>query len=384
MRLSGQAKRIITLSAYILSWAVDPLIRLRNKYNAFEYNRLFREKEGVMKQLYAQHVSYCNNQPPSVPPNAANRLACELLRPVGHWVVRCDTIVPMYDIATIMTLDIHSIRHSPPLLVSNNAQIPLSQRPIQECGILAAFNFGVVRGTMALSVDPFILPSFRKAQSSFDDAPCFHRRLYFEWAGHSQRGKLQRSDRLPMIGYLDFDEDYTIFKGVFQTDAFGEELTIRGYKTSDTPPPGTIPMALASYVKDNDEGSDEMELASSSDEQDDQSMGNNEQPMANDSQSMANVEPSTETDLQFAEQVEADLSSEAVERREHVAEQEMEGVVENEDDLGPEFEDGDDIGVQDGLSMDVDADATTAGEETETKPAEYKSLPEDEIDWDED
>ncbi|RDI83007.1 U3 small nucleolar RNA-associated protein 10 [Venturia inaequalis] len=357
-------------STYILAWAADPLMRLRNKYNDQGYTRLFQEKEGVMKQLYAQHVIYCNSQPPSIPPNPINRLACELLRPVGHWVVRCDTLVPMFDVSTIMTLDVHNIRHNPPLLASTHAQTPLSQRPIEECGILAAFDFALVRGTMALSVDPFVLSPFRRLQSSFDDAPCFHKRLYFEWVGHSQRGKLQRPDRLAMTGYLDFDEDYTIFKGVFQADAFGGELIIRGYKTSDTSLPRTIPMALASYVKDDDdEGSDDMDLASSSDEQDEQ---------------MGNVEPASGTDQQLAERDQADLSSEVVEGRSFVAEQEMEEAVENEDDIELGVVDVDDAHVQSGPEMNVDAGTIENEEKTKAEAKEYHSLPEDEVDWDED
>ncbi|QDS77540.1 hypothetical protein FKW77_001018 [Venturia effusa] len=267
-------------STYILAWETGPLNRLRNKCNEHEYRRLLREKETVMKQLHAQHVDYCSTQALNNPTNNLSRLACDLLRPVGHWVVRCDAIVSRFDITAVMTLDVHDLRHAPPLLESTKTQVPLSQRPIEECGILAAFDFGILRGTMALSVDAFILAPFRRVQYSFDDAPCFHKRLYFEWAGHSQRGKLQRADHLAMTGYLDFDEDYTVFKGVFQTDAFGDELVIRGYKISDTPPPGTIPMPLASYVKDDDEGSEDMDLArSSDDEQDKPKTLVHEQPM---------------------------------------------------------------------------------------------------------
>lgn len=355
-------------STYTLAWAADPLMRLRNKFNVFEYGRLFHEKEGIMKRLYAQHVTYCNSQPQSIPPALTNRFACELLRPVGHWVVRCDTIVPMFDISAIMTMDIHNIRHNPPVLASTHAQIPSSQRPIEECGILAAFDFAVVRGTIALSVDPFILPPFRRVQYSFDDAPCFHKRLYFQWAGHSQRGKLQRPDTLAMTGYLDFDEDCTIFKGVFQTDAFGGELIIRGYKTSDVPPPGTVPTALASFVKDDDEGSDEMELASSSDEQDEQ---------------MSDVETPAKTDHQVLERVEAELISAVVIGNDDVAEQETQEAVENEDKTGPGVEAGDDADVHLGL-VDVVADTVAMEEETTAEAEEYKPLPEDEIDWDED
>ncbi|TLD27648.1 U3 small nucleolar RNA-associated protein 10 [Venturia nashicola] len=74
-----------------------------------------------------------------------------------------------------------------------------------------------------------------------------------------------------------------------------------------------------SYVKDDDEGGDEMELASSSNEQDEQ---------------MGDVEPADEINHQFAGQVQADLNSEVVTGRSSVAEQELEEAAENEADLG--------------------------------------------------
>ncbi|TID17967.1 U3 small nucleolar RNA-associated protein 10 [Venturia nashicola] len=79
------------------------------------------------------------------------------------------------------------------------------------------------------------------------------------------------------------------------------------------------PQPLASYVKDDDEGGDEMELASSSNEQDEQ---------------MGDVEPADEINHQFAGQVQADLNSEVVTGRSSVAEQELEEAAENEADLG--------------------------------------------------
>jgi hypothetical protein len=257
---------------FVMGWAVGPVLGLANKYTDHDYNRRFRDREAELKELYNQHVAYCQMQPAHISGGPAN----DLLRLVGHYVLRCDRIVPAFDISSIATLDINNMPHSPPMIrrvrkdtnASRIVPVPMQQRPLEDRGILAAFDLGVLRGTMAIVTDPFILEAFRLRQKAFDEYPTPrpHQRMYFEWRGHSARGVPQGQEDLPHIGFMDFDEDFTMFKGIFQTEHFGSELVISGYKIANIPRVVPEPWDTLDPNPD-DKGSEDMERSSEDNEQ---------------------------------------------------------------------------------------------------------------------
>lgn len=226
----------------VVGWAVNGTRALANKYDNHAFNLRFRNREAELKRLYDEHRLFCANQPVYTGSGQEN----ELLRLEGHYILRCDKVVSIYDISNVMTMDITTSPHIP------NAILPLPRRnpslraitampvdgyPLEERGILASFDLGVLKGTMAIVNKPFVLDSLRHQQTDFNGWPfpddC-NRRVWFEWRGENGHGNFQLREHPDHIGYMDFDRDGTYFQGVFGTEQFGKEsrpfLMFSGYK----------------------------------------------------------------------------------------------------------------------------------------------------------
>lgn len=84
----------------VVGWAVNGTRALANKYDHHAFNLRFRNREAELKRLYDEHRLFCANQPAYTGLGQAN----ELLRLEGHYILRCDKVVSIYDISNIMTL----------------------------------------------------------------------------------------------------------------------------------------------------------------------------------------------------------------------------------------------------------------------------------------